>query len=131
MLNPSTADAERNDPTISTCIRIAQRLNYGSMEVVNLFALRATEPTDLKRARDPVGKRNDAHIIKACSNADALLLAWGNDGMLMQRNDAVVQLLTDIVQNKPVLCLGRTLKGQPRHPLYTRNDAPLTPFAFV
>ncbi len=39
MLNPSRADAEVNDPTITRCINFAKLWVYGRLEVVNLFAI--------------------------------------------------------------------------------------------
>lgn len=56
-LNPSTADAERNDPTIRRCIGFAHDWGFGGVWVLNLFAWRATLPADLKAAADPVGPR--------------------------------------------------------------------------
>src|SRR5215510_5582686 len=64
MLNPSTADAEIDDATIRSCIRLAKGAGYGSFEVVNLYALRATDPAELQRADDPVGPKNN-DIIEA------------------------------------------------------------------
>ncbi|MGH9551149.1 MAG: DUF1643 domain-containing protein, partial [Terriglobales bacterium] len=63
MLNPSTADAEVTDPTIRSCLGFARELGFGALEVVNLFAYRATEPAALKRARSPVGRENDRYIL--------------------------------------------------------------------
>jgi len=129
MLNPSTADAEINDQTIRTCISIARRTGFGSMEVVNLFAFRATDPRVLKQARNPVGRENDTYILRACRDSDAVLLAWGNDGVLLERNRQVLQLLNDQWVNPArMLCLGKTRLGQPRHPLYTSASTVLQTF---
>src|SRR4028119_2392792 len=62
LLNPSTADARRDDPTIRRCANFARTWGFGGLEVVNLFAFRATHPTDLKCAADPVGPQNDVHL---------------------------------------------------------------------
>lgn len=78
MLNPSKADAEKNDQTIRTCIGMATRFGFGSLEVVNLFALCATYPEELRQARDPVGKLNDEYILESVSSAEQVILAWGN-----------------------------------------------------
>ena len=58
MLNPSTADADIDDPTIRRCINFAKREGCGSLMVVNLFAYRATSPADMKAAVDPIGSGN-------------------------------------------------------------------------
>src|SRR5437588_2477108 len=62
MLNPSTADAINNDPTIRKCVGFARRWGCGLLQVVNLFALRATEPRVLRAAADPVGPENSRWI---------------------------------------------------------------------
>jgi hypothetical protein len=123
MLNPSRADATTNDPTISTCLGFATDLGFGSMEVVNLFAYRATDPGELRRINDPIGRENDAYITKASSHTDAIILAWGNHGALLQRADAVMQLLGEAPSK--LFCFGITKRGHPRHPLYIKRTAPL------
>ena len=50
MLNPSTADATCNDRTIEKCIRYAKSWGYGGIEVCNLFAWRAKNPSQMKGA---------------------------------------------------------------------------------
>ena len=114
MLNPSTADAERDDPTIRRCGGFARAWGFAAMTVVNLFALRATDPARLRRARDPIGCDNDRHIAAAAAAGDALVLAWGAHGGLGGRDRAVLALVAD---RRPE-CLGVTRAGQPRHPLY-------------
>ncbi|WOB42127.1 DUF1643 domain-containing protein [Thermoleptolyngbya oregonensis NK1-22] len=114
MLNPSTADAERNDPTIRRCIGLAKAWGYGGLEVVNLFAYRATRPQDLKRVDDPIGEAGDRPLIAAAEQAAQIILAWGNGGALYQRDRAVLALLSGY----PLHCLGLTQQQQPRHPLY-------------
>src|SRR6266853_1863301 len=65
MLNPSTADASANDPTIERCMRRAALLGFGQLEVVNLFGLRATDPSELHRHFDPIGPENDEILLGA------------------------------------------------------------------
>jgi hypothetical protein len=115
MLNPSTADAHRNDPTIHRCIRLAQRWGYGSLEVVNLFAYRTPDPRNLKKIPDPIGPENDAYLCMAAARAERVLLAWGNWGSLHQRDCQVLNLLPP---ETDLCCLGVNRTGQPRHPLY-------------
>jgi hypothetical protein len=122
MLNPSTADATVNDPTIHRCVRFAQTWGYGAVEVVNLFAYRTPSPTVLRNALDPVGEDNDRHLLAAANQADRIVLAWGNWGTLHQRDRAVIQLLA---HHSHLYCFGHNQSGQPRHPLYIRGDAPL------
>jgi hypothetical protein len=115
MLNPSTADAERNDPTIRRCIGYAERWGFGSLEAVNLFAYRSTQPHHLKTAADPVGPENDRYLLEAVARADQVLLAWGNGGMLLNRGERVITLLKG---RATLYCLGKTQSGHPLHPLH-------------
>lgn len=118
MLNPSTADAERDDPTIRRCRGLARAWGFGAVEVANLFAYRATRPRDLARAGAPVGPRNDAILAAAAARASAVIVAWGVDGALAGRDRAIAALLAPYRPR----CLGITRSGAPRHPLYVRRD---------
>ncbi len=72
MLNPSTADETLLDPTATRCVLRARALGFGAVWIVNLFALRATDPRALRGADDPVGPGNDAAILGAARRADAI-----------------------------------------------------------
>lgn len=126
LLNPSTADAVRDDPTLRRCLGYARRWGFGSVEVVNIFALRATDPRELRRADDPVGPRNDAAIRRAARRAALVVAGWGAHGALLDRGDAVRRLLISL-SDVDVVTLGHTKSGHPRHPLYTRADARTIP----
>ncbi len=119
MLNPSTADAECDDPTIRRCLGFAQRWGYGYLEVVNLFAYRTPHPQDLQHVTDPVGTETDRYLLEAIHRADRVILAWGNKGAWGDRARQVFQILSDC---SPIYCLGLTRRNEPRHPLYTRAD---------
>jgi len=119
MLNPSTADAQRDDPTIRRCIGFARAWGFGGVEVVNLFAWRATDPRELRRAADPIGPANDRAITLAAARSHAILAAWGVHGALLDRDRQVTALLA----GSRVRCLAHTGNGAPRHPLYDRATA--------
>ncbi|MEE8171109.1 MAG: DUF1643 domain-containing protein [Phycisphaerae bacterium] len=125
MLNPSTADARRDDPTIRRCIGFARRWGFGALDVVNLFAFRATRVDALRRGADPVGPAND-RVLRCCvRRADLVVAAWGNHGLL---HDSATRVGPILSAAAAVHCLGVTKQGQPRHPLYVRGDAPLVRF---
>lgn len=130
MLNPSTADATMNDPTIRRCLQFAQAWRYGTLEVVNLFAFRTPDPRQLKRVANPVGDECDRSIQTAVEQADRVILAWGNAGTLHGRDQIVLQQLQRNAWSKTdrLACLGRTQLGQPRHPLYLKQDVQVMPF---
>lgn len=127
MLNPSTADAEIDDATIRSCIRLSKDYGYGSFEVVNLFALRATDPAELQRAADPIGPKNDDVIEAAIGRCDMAICAWGAHPMASSRASTVRSLLR---QRRPaVFCFGKTKAGAPKHPLYIKSGTPLQVYA--
>lgn len=126
MLNPSTADAEIDDATIRSCIRLAKGLNYGSFEVVNLFAFRSTDPAELERAADPVGPRNEHAIRAAIGRCDVAICAWGAHPMAERRRTSVQAILRH--ERPAIFCLGKTKAGAPKHPLYIKSGTPLEVF---
>lgn len=120
MLNPSTADAEADDPTIRRCIGFAQRWGFQGLAVGNLFAWRATDPKDLRTVHDPVGIENDYHLTEMSMAAEATIAAWGVYGSYRGRDREVLPFLCDVEH------LGLTKQGRPRHPLYLRADTART-----
>lgn len=127
MLNPSIADAEIDDATIRSCIRLSRGLGYGSFEVVNLFAFRATDPEELKRAGDPVGQKNDERIEAALLRCDIAICAWGAHPMADRRGRDVRSMIR--THRPAVFCLGKTKAGAPKHPLYIKSGTPLEVYA--
>ena len=93
MLNPSRADHTINDPTIRRCIGFAQRWDYGSLEVVNLFAYRTSSPKALRQVHDPIGAENDRYLVTLGQRVDHIVLAWGNWGTIQNRSQAAMSLL--------------------------------------
>lgn len=125
MLNPSTADAMQDDPTIRRCKAFARTWGYSRMDVVNLFAYRATSPRDLLAAAEPIGYENDRHIRIHARVAPLIVAAWGAHGGHLGRGREVLRMLTNVGPVGAVHCLGMTTGGHPRHPLYVRGDTPL------
>lgn len=122
-VNPSTATADRNDPTIRRCIVFAQQWGYASLLVGNLFAFRATDPEVMKAHDRPIGHRNDHHLMAMVAEATTVLAAWGNHGCHKERGPHVLQLIRSM--GVEPWCFRLTKLGQPEHPLYQRNDAAL------
>ncbi|HYW21278.1 MAG TPA: DUF1643 domain-containing protein [Nodularia sp. (in: cyanobacteria)] len=119
MLNPSTADANQDDRTLCKCINFAQSWGYGSLEVVNLFAYRATKPRDMRQVPDPVGSKNNYYLQLATKRAALIIVAWGANGSFQNRNQEVLNLISG---QQPLYCLGITKHGHPCHPLYIKNS---------
>ena len=116
MLNPSTTDETANDPTVERCERRARAMGFTGLEVVNLFALRSTDPQELYRAADPIGKGNDASILEACRSAGIVICAWGAHGKHLGRGEFVRAQLLRAGIALHALAINRD--GTPKHPLY-------------
>ena len=124
MLNPSTADADLNDPTIRRCIGFAKREGCGGLVVVNLFALRATDPKELARHPFPVGPDWRHWLDVTLAEIDGPLIAgWGAQKGIAIQVETTRQALN--AAGRKVMCLGKTADGSPRHPLYIKGDQPL------
>src|SRR5437660_2624361 len=95
MLNPSTADEYRLDPSCTRARRYAERWGYGALIVTNLFGWRATDPDEMKAAREPVGRANDGAILSAARESRIVVCAWGNHGAHLARSFNVTSLLED------------------------------------
>ena len=123
-LNPSTADERIDDPTIRRCMGFARRFGFNTLTMLNLFAYRATNPSELRGLEDPIGPDNDLYLTLECRMADLIIVAWGVHGSLWNRAAEVEYLIGQHAHK--IRHLGAlTLAGEPRHPLYLKADAPL------
>lgn len=94
--------------------------------MVNLFALRATDPRLLRRHPDPVGPENDRFIAEAIGPNSVVVCAWGANRMADWQHDDVMDIIA--ARGARAMCLGKTRAGYPRHPLYVRGDTDLETF---
>lgn len=115
MLNPSTADEVKSDPTIDKCQKRALALGYGGLVVTNLFALRATDPKVMLADVEPVGPENDQHILREAMDALGIVCAWGQDGNHQGRADFVYRCLAKMGEHK---LSALRVSAEPWHPLY-------------
>ena len=111
-LNPSTADAYQDDPTIRRCIGFAKDWGYGGLEIVNLFAFRTPYPEALKQAENPVGPRNRYYLRKAIQQTELQVAIWGNDGTYLNQAAKTIKLFTHLH------AIRVNQSGEPAHPLY-------------
>jgi len=126
-LNPSTADAEGDDPTSRRVTGFARRERATRLTMVNLYAARTTNPKGLKDFDDPVGAANDQVIAEAARGAHLIIAAWGKPpGKAGEaRARKVLELLTaagDVYRLGPA-----TKEGHPPHPLYLPASTAATP----
>jgi hypothetical protein len=121
-LNPSTATAKIDDPTIRRCVRFARDWGFGSVVMANLFAYRSTCPSILPRVHDPVGPRNNWWLSFLRNRVDLVIAAWGVSGQLLARDRQVIEAFPSMH------CLGLTKNGFPKHPLYLSATTEPQPF---
>ena len=119
-LNPSVADEQENDRTITRCMDFARRWGAGLLDVVNLSPLVATRREDLRAAGpEPreVAAENRGHVARAVQRSSLVVAAWGRDGALEGRDERMVALLRT-AGVRTIHCLAVNRDGSPRHPLY-------------
>lgn len=127
MLNPSTADAVREDSTINKCITITGLLGYESLAVGNLYGFKATHPRDLRQAGYPAGQDNEYYLRSIISGAALVICAWGANARKRPEDAAkVLQMIKDTGRVPYALRLLRD--GVPEHPLYLPLSCRPTPF---
>lgn len=126
-LNPSTADAQTDDPTIRAMCDFAKRWGYANVVVANLFAFRATDPAQLKAASDPVGPMNLETVVKLRKSSDLCIACWGNGGALNWSGRRMFKALVDL---GPVHCLVVNKSGHPKHPLYVSRSTEPRVFSY-
>lgn len=131
LLNPSTADARVDDPTVRRLVWFANRWGYAQLAVANLYAFRSKTPASLKTAADPVGPGCDRELRRLAEQADRVVVGWGaNKAVKPDRVTAVVALL-QAAGHDALHCLGANADGSPLHPLYVAADTPLTRWPVV
>ena len=130
MLNPSTADAIKDDATIKKCVGFARRWGYGGITVGNLFALRSRDPHGLLGPHDPVGPKNNSYLEQLAAECPVVVAAWGNSGkkpglrhLFQERESFTKKLLQGRMQS-----LGTNKDGTPKHPVLPGFKTPLEPY---
>ncbi|MBB3541128.1 DUF1643 domain-containing protein [Rhizobium sp. BK399] len=124
MLNPSTANARDDDPTLRRCITFARSWGFGGLVVGNLFALRSTSPSLIYEHTDPVGPANDRYLRRIGRDYSQIVCAWGRHGAYLGRGSRVFEML----RSSRCCALKLTSNGHPSHPLYISATADPKPF---
>ncbi|MFQ7323304.1 MAG: DUF1643 domain-containing protein [Streptococcus sp.] len=123
-LNPSIADENIDDPTITRCINFAKDWGYGTLLMANLFAFRSTYPKEIYLIDDPIGKDNDHYLLECVKQSDLIIACWGNNGTYMDREKIIKELVPNLY------CLQKNKNGTPHHPLRLPRDINPIPFNF-
>lgn len=133
MLNPSTADLYRNDPSVQRCASWAKEWGFEGFDICNAFALRSTDPRALYMDNDPIGHQNNEYIAVAAQGAKEIVIAWGvHAGKVTgptgkPRHEEVLDIIARATGVKPK-CFTLTKNGFPGHPLYLPNDTQLVQY---
>lgn len=121
-LNPSTANEEKPDLTLSKVMGFASKNNYDGFVMLNLYPKRETDPSELpKNENDEILEQNYSEIkslLEEFKNFD-ILASWGEN---ISRRDYLKKSLTEISKiveqnNGKWKKIGELTKsGHPRHP---------------
>lgn len=120
LLNPSTADAVKDDQTLKRCVSFAQQWGYSRIVIVNLFAFRSTHPNELSKCPEPVGEYNDRYILKNAKEAALFIAGWGRNGNLLNRHNLILDMLRS--NSIDVHALGQNRDGTPSHPVRLNGE---------
>lgn len=123
MLNPSTADASQDDPTIRKCMAFVRAWGCGGLDVRNLFPFRSPSPKVMMKARNPTGGALGDSALCVLKPFKYIVVAWGTDGGFLNRDRRALDII-----GQPVHCLGVTKDGYPKHPLYIKGDTQPIPY---
>lgn len=118
LLNPSTADENVLDPTLTRCLKYSQAWGYKKMIITNIFSYRSTCPFEMKKQDEPIGTLNDFYILLSAQESNKVVLGFGNHGNHLGRGLEVLSLLRDY----DLYCLDVSKTGFPKHPLYLKGD---------
>ncbi|QCE32441.1 DUF1643 domain-containing protein [Acetobacteraceae bacterium] len=128
MMNPSVATETEDDRTVAKCQRLSRKWGYGSMNVGNSFAYRATDQKRLLEVSDPVGPENLQYLICMAKESDKVILAYGTPQakQLQAQGTKIAQALAK--EGIALYALKISTKNRPYHPLYLSEDSKPIPF---
>lgn len=117
LLNPSTATETEDDPTIRRCIGFARRWGFAELVILNVYALRSTDPAGLWEVDDPVGPENDAAIAEVAARVERIVCGWGKHARPER-----VRRVAELVAGRDTYALAVNKDSSPKHPLYIPAD---------
>ena len=111
-LNPSNANAEKDDPTISILKRMLSILGYGGFYMMNCFAYITSNPKLLKD--DPMSDEyNDCILTITATHCSDIIFAYGSFKIIKEkgRHKELIEMFPN------AKCFGKSKDGSPIHPL--------------
>lgn len=116
LLNPSTADNLRTDITAMNICNYSIANDYGRIDIVNLFAFRATNSKDMPYWREAIGEYNDQYILDAVLGASKVIIGWGSDQKVYNERKMEVHNLLREYKSK-LMCFKDEEGRRPRNPV--------------
>ena len=114
-LNPSTANEDKNDPTIRRIISLSRNLGFGGVYMLNLFTFVTPHPEELKKCENPL-KLADYYLSEYGNKSNLIVAAWGTFPEVQDRSKHIMAMFPNLH------CLALNQNGSPRHPLYVPNN---------
>ena len=121
LLNPSHADAQTDDRTVSKLIQFSRDWEYGGFYLGNIHSYISSDPKLLVHHLIPNEPLNIFHLKEMAKKSKKIVLGWGNSGKLPQ--------WLKHITTQPY-CLGINQNGSPKHPLYLSRKTTLNPFVY-
>ena len=123
-LNPSTADENKLDPTLTRIKNYSIKFGFNCFYMLNIFAFRATDPNVMLKENNPTGKDNDYWIKHICKLSNTIVCCWGNHGKHLNRSDQIKEMLKQF----NLFYLDMSNENEPKHPLYLNSNLNLNRF---
>jgi len=120
MHNPSKADEDENDPTITRCINFAKSWGYGGIYVGNISPYIATKPAELNNVSEPdlFPRSNILNILWMAEKCQLHVLAYGVPHKKLKNWPVHTYDLNHVKFH----AIHKTKNGYPGHPLYLKAD---------
>lgn len=125
-LNPAVESTSKPDPTLKRIACFSKQFGYDGFVMLNLFAWRDTDPDEMMKQIDPVGRENDAVLDSWAKPGRKIVCCWGNHGGHLSRWRKVAERLKGL--GAELMCLDTNKDGSPKHPLYVKGDLALRPW---
>lgn len=113
-LNPSTANADKNDATIRILIVMLKKLGYGGLYMMNCWSYITSKPRELLANVTAIDFCiNNAGLKAAAEECEDIIFAWGDFKIIKQtgRDKELIELFPN------AKCFGKNKSGTPFHPL--------------
>lgn len=125
-MNPSTAEAHIDDPTIRWEIAYVRYvLGLNALVKCNVMDYRATSPASIPEGTGACSPANITWIETSSRDAAKIIFAYGK---LRRSHRPFADAVVDALRGKELWCFGTNADGSPKHPLYLKRDTPLQRF---